>query len=121
MPMRQYLTPSGRSPRAKLLIGLIAPLPIWFMLIFLSMFIEWALDGVRPGMWVFIPAGVAVVAYEIILLIRRLHDLDRPGRHILLLLIPGYNILMALIVLAMPGTSGRNSYGPDPLAGRRSS
>lgn len=119
MPMRQYITPSGRTPRARFLLALIAPLPIWFLLIFLSMFIEWALDGVRPGMWVFIPAGAALAAVEIVLLIRRLHDLGRPGRDALKLLIPGYNILMLFLMLALPGTRGRNRFGPDPLAGSR--
>jgi len=83
------------------------------------MFIEWALSGACPGMWLFIPAGVVLVAVEILLLIRRLHDLDRPSRDALKLLIPGYNILVLLLVLAMPGTRGRNHYGPDPLAGKR--
>ncbi|RZB37133.1 MAG: hypothetical protein SRB2_01402 [Desulfobacteraceae bacterium Eth-SRB2] len=46
--------------------------------------------------------------------IKRLHDLDRPGSHLLLSLIPIYNIYFNLVLLFKEGTRDVNQYGhPD--------
>jgi uncharacterized membrane protein YhaH (DUF805 family) len=58
-------------------------------------------------------AGAVVIAFEAV---KRLHDLERPGAHYWLLLIPGYNIYLALVLLFKRGTNGPNRYGADPLA-----
>lgn len=47
--------------------------------------------------------------------IERLHDIERPGIHVLLLLIPFYNIYLKLVLLFKKGTEGSNEYGKDPL------
>lgn len=47
--------------------------------------------------------------------VRRLHDLDRPGWHWVLGMIPLYNLWLGLELLLRPGTIGDNRYGPDPL------
>jgi uncharacterized membrane protein YhaH (DUF805 family) len=56
--------------------------------------------------------GAVVIAFEAV---KRLHDLDRPGAHYWLLLIPVYNIYLGLVLLFKRGTSGSNRYGADPL------
>jgi uncharacterized membrane protein YhaH (DUF805 family) len=60
-------------------------------------------------------AGTVVIAFQAV---KRLHDLDRPGTHYWLLLVPFYNIYLSLILLFKKGTDGSNRYGPDPLAPR---
>ncbi len=60
-------------------------------------------------------AAAAVIAFPAV---KRFHDLNRPGTHYWLLLIPIYNIYLALLLLFKRGTEGENLYGPDPLAGR---
>ncbi len=45
----------------------------------------------------------------------RLHDLDRPGSHLVLLIIPIYNIYFILMLFFIKGTLGANSYGDDPI------
>ncbi len=47
--------------------------------------------------------------------VRRLQDLDRPGWHIALLLVPGYNIFLGCQLFLRRGTVGDNQHGPDPL------
>ncbi len=49
--------------------------------------------------------------------VKRLHDLDRPGWHWLLFMIPLYNIYLGLVLLFGRGTRGPNRFGPDPLGG----
>lgn len=44
--------------------------------------------------------------------VRRLHDLDKPGWLMLLMLIPVINFFLGLYLLFAPGTQGENSYGP---------
>src|SRR5919202_2724167 len=58
-------------------------------------------------------AGVVATAFEAV---KRLHDLERPGAHYWLLLIPFYNIYLALVLLFKRGTTGPNRYGDEPLA-----
>ena len=60
------------------------------------------------GAWM----GVAVI-------VRRLHDLNRPGWHFLLLGIPIYNLYLWFLLLCRGGTVGGNAYGPDPFLRRR--
>lgn len=60
------------------------------------------------GAWV----GLAVI-------VKRLHDLDRPGWHFILLGIPIYNLYLWFLLLCRGGTVGRNAYGPDPFMRRR--
>ena len=58
-----------------------------------------------------IPASI-ISAFQVV---KRLHDLNRPGTHFWMLLIPFYNIYLSLILLFQKGTAGPNNYGPDPL------
>ncbi len=51
----------------------------------------------------------------IALIIRRLHDLDRPEWWAIGVFIPIVGFVVALYLLLTPGTVGRNKYGEDPL------
>lgn len=55
---------------------------------------------------------LAVMATTIV---RRLHDLDRPGTHWWLALVPIYNLYLGILLTFKKGTTGANRYGPDPL------
>jgi uncharacterized membrane protein YhaH (DUF805 family) len=57
-------------------------------------------------------AGLVVSSF---ITVKRFHDLNRPGWHYWLLLIPFYNLYLAIILLFKKGTAGPNTYGPDPL------
>ncbi|MBF1801517.1 DUF805 domain-containing protein [Alloalcanivorax profundimaris] len=47
---------------------------------------------------------------------RRLNDLDFSGWWILLALLPLVNLVMAVILLFVPGSKGENRFGPRPAA-----
>ncbi len=47
--------------------------------------------------------------------IRRLHDLDKSGWFMLLILVPFVNLIFLLYLWFMPGTVGYNRFGADPL------
>jgi uncharacterized membrane protein YhaH (DUF805 family) len=65
--------------------------------------------------WAVLLLGNTLSALQIV---KRLHDLDRPGAHYGLLLIPLYDLYLVLVLFLRKGTSGPNRYGPDPLAAR---
>ena len=64
-----------------------------------------------PMVGVLIGAAWAATAIAV----KRLHDLGRPGWHILGTMIPIYNLYLGFVMLFKKGQIGPNEYGPDPL------
>jgi len=62
------------------------------------------------GAWALI-AG----AGNIMLIIRRLHDMDKSGWFALLTFVPIVNVIFSIAMFFVPGTVGYNRYGADPL------
>ena len=60
------------------------------------------------GFWVIF---VLYFYFSFVIVIRRLHDVNKSGWLLLLLFIPLINFLMALYILLASGTSGLNQYG----------
>lgn len=60
-------------------------------------------------------SGLFGFVASIMMLERRLHDLDKSGWWILLLCVPLVNILFYIYILFFKGTEGPNQYGEDPL------
>ena len=60
--------------------------------------------------------GLALFLPGIAVSIRRLHDLDRTGWWLLLILTV-FGIILLIVWDCMRGTPGPNRFGPDPLAG----
>ena len=52
---------------------------------------------------------------NIMLMIRRLHDLDKSGYFALIALIPLIGAIFSIYLFFAPGTVGYNRYGADPL------
>lgn len=65
-----------------------------------------------------IPMGALLLGMSvgnIMLDIRRLHDLNKSGWFCLVMLVPFVNIIFQLYLLFAQGTVGYNRYGEDPL------
>lgn len=58
---------------------------------------------------------IILFVLSILLMVGRLHDLNRSGWFSLLIFIPLINIIFFLILLFCRGTRGSNRFGPDPL------
>ena len=54
-------------------------------------------------------------AGNIMLIIRRLHDLDKNGYFLVLTFVPIVNVLFSIYLFCAKGTDGWNRYGADPL------
>jgi uncharacterized membrane protein YhaH (DUF805 family) len=62
-------------------------------------------------------AELAMLLPTLAVSVRRLHDLDRTGWWLLLVLIPLIGAIWLLVWFCTRGTVGPNRFGPDPLAG----
>ncbi|MFA5987195.1 MAG: DUF805 domain-containing protein [Candidatus Paceibacterota bacterium] len=98
---------SGRMNRAKYIsYALIASIVAWVLTYVLRSFV--------------VVSGLISLAFLVIgsmLVVKRLHDIERPGWHFWLFLVPFYDIYLGILLLFKKGTAGVNGYGPDPLAG----
>lgn len=118
MPLNRYAEFSGRSCRSEYWFHfLIIQLPVsLFGLLAIGTESEfWLAIVVLTCLGLFIPSLAVSV--------RRFHDRDMSGWMVLLFLlgtlIPfiGFFVYIAyIVILALPGTSGVNRYGPDPVA-----
>lgn len=63
--------------------------------------------------------GLAGLWAAMAITVKRLHDIDRPGWHFALFMVPIYNIYLGAICLFQRGTAGPNQFGPDPLRASR--
>jgi len=60
-------------------------------------------------------AVVLAVWSQVAIVVKRLHDLGRPGEHCFLLCLPLYNLYLGIVLSCKPGTIGVNEFGPDPI------
>jgi|AntAceMinimDraft_16_1070373.scaffolds.fasta_scaffold08091_6 uncharacterized membrane protein YhaH (DUF805 family) len=59
--------------------------------------------------------GIGGMVLMVFPIVKRLHDIGRPGSHYWLLLVPLYSIYLGLALLFKKGMEGTNEYGLDPL------
>ena len=59
--------------------------------------------------------SVAAAIPSFMLMIRRLHDLNRPAWWCIGVFVPLVNLVLGIYLLFFKGTDGPNDYGPDPL------
>ena len=61
-----------------------------------------------------IPCYIAYLWVTLAIGVKRLHDIDKSGWYLLILLIPIVNFFWALYMLFADGTVGPNRFGKDP-------
>ena len=59
--------------------------------------------------------SIAAAIPSFMLIIRRLHDLNRPTWWCIGVFVPIVNLILGIYLLFFKGTDGPNDYGPDPL------
>ena len=71
-----------------------------------------ALDSVAIGVLV----DLALLLPSLAVGVRRLHDIDKSGWWLLIVIIPIIGWVLLLVWVCTKGTLGPNRFGPDPLA-----
>ena len=116
--LREIFTTDGRLNRLRylkymlifaLIVG-IATFVTSSMATFLTGNPTGTLVNVITGIWAIV-AGVG----NVMLMIRRLHDLGKSGLFVLLAFVPVIGIIFSIALFCMPGQVGYNEYGADPL------
>lgn len=119
MPYRRYFDFSGRSRRKE--YWLFAAFIFVVEVVLQALFISGGnpFTGVSPLFWLVLVLLCLFVLASFIpslaVSVRRLHDQDRSGWFLLLLLIPFLGGLIILAMMCLPGTHGPNRFGADPL------
>ena len=62
-------------------------------------------------------ASLATLIPSFSVSVRRLHDIERSGWFLLLVLIPIIGWIILIYWMCQPGTSGQNEFGKDPIGG----
>jgi len=109
---------SGRAGRMEYFWHSVISIQAFLAVLFLLMMVEELLPDDALGAFsgfIIIGMWLLLVIAEILLTIRRFHDLGKSGTNYFFLLIPIYNIILGLQLLLSRGTIGRNEYGPDPV------
>jgi uncharacterized membrane protein YhaH (DUF805 family) len=106
--IRQYAVFDGRATR---------PQYWWFALIntVISVVLRFAIPG--AGAIISELYGLAVLLPSLGVAIRRLHDTNRTGWWMLVVLIPFVGWIWLIVLLARAGDPGPNQYGPPPGTG----
>jgi uncharacterized membrane protein YhaH (DUF805 family) len=122
MPLKRYADFSGRSRRREYWT--------WTLFVLLAEILLYGLifgaarrsggemtPAVGALFTVLVIFLLAILIPSLALSVRRLHDQERSGLYVLLILVPLAGLLALLVLMALPGTPGPNRYGTDPKDG----
>ncbi len=118
---RNYVNFSGRSQRSALWWWVLFQLIVGVIIAFVEGGGHSSMaGGMYSGMY---QAGPIALIWDLVnflpglaLAIRRLHDIDRSGWWVLIVLIPLIGAIILIVWDCTKGTAGDNRFGPDPLA-----
>ena len=113
--LRQYADFNGRARRKEYWTFALTNAAVVFVLYLIALLV----GNLTFAIILYVLVGIAYLAIlvpTIAVIVRRLHDTDRPGVFILLVFIPIVGGIILLVFMATEGTRGPNQYGPDPKA-----
>lgn len=112
----KYATFSGRAPRSEYwyfaLFNLIASIVLTIADSLLGTMSSEGDVGLLGGIF-----SLAILIPGISVGVRRLHDINKSGWWLFIILIPIIGIILLIVWHCTKGTDGANDYGSDPLAG----
>lgn len=113
--MKELFSMQGRFSRQRyFLTGLIISLIMYALAFVLGFAIGMAgMDATIATGVSYLISVIGIVVWSF-LVVKRLHDLGKPGWHYWLMYIPLYNIYLGFVLLFTKGVTGPNQYGEDP-------
>ncbi len=107
--LERYAKFDGRAGRAEFW---------WFVLANIVVYVALAILAQVSSIFflLYVVYALAMLVPNIAVGIRRLHDTDKSGLLLLLVLVPFIGGVILLVLCAMEGTQGPNQYGPAPEA-----
>jgi len=102
--INNYVTFSGRAVRSEYWY--------WLLFTFVAGFFLGIVDGILGIQLLSSLFSLAVLLPSIAVAVRRLHDLDKSGWWLLILLIPLIGVIVLIYWFCQKGTAGDNRFGP---------
>lgn len=119
LPLKRYGDFSGRSCRREFWMFQLVYLALGVVFMFALVDTSGPFgtsSGLAKGLIVLCVCALLVLVVPLIAVqVRRFHDQDKSGLLVLLNLVPYVGALVVYVMMALPGTSGANRFGPDPL------
>ena len=106
-----FFRPQGRIPRSEFILGLLVIYALCLALV-TFMVLHTSLEG--AAVLVGLLLGIPLTLAQIMLVIKRCHDIALPGSFVVLLAVPLANVAWLIALLFIPGTAGPNLYGAQP-------
>lgn len=103
----------GRARRKEYWMFVLFVIPISLVLAFIDGFFGFYSEAAGIGLLGAI-FTISILVQGIAVGVRRLHDIGRSGWWLLINLIPFVGWMIVLVLMALKGKQGDNSYGPDP-------
>ena len=115
--LSKYVGFQGRARRSEYWWWMLA----YFILLLVANVLDRIIDPGPPGLiihfgMIYDLAVLAVFLPTLAVTVRRLHDTNRSGFWIFIGLVPIVGWILLLVWYCTKGTSGANTYGPDPAA-----
>lgn len=107
-----YVEFDGRASRSEFWYWILFTIIINFI----AGLMDASLYGSTDAGWFYACAQIGLLIPGISASIRRMHDTERSGWWVLVLLVPLVGLLAFIWWACEEGTDGPNLYGPDPLA-----
>ncbi|WP_052417453.1 DUF805 domain-containing protein [Cellvibrio mixtus] len=106
----RFFSPSSRINRLRYWAhSMLFTLAVIGLFIVVGLIAAFASQTLAIGLGIII--YIAMIVFSFILVIQRLHDLNKTGWMSLLLIIPLANIYLLVLLIFFKGTEGRNNYG----------
>jgi len=119
-PRSMFFRYDNRLNRKRFILRNLALSAVYVPLFFVTAFLATGILTVNENMItavniLLVFLYVMLTCSSVMLMMRRLHDLDRPGWYSIGMLLPVVNFALLIYVFFFKGTQGPNQYGPDPL------
>ena len=116
----KFFRHDNRINRKRYNLRQLALSPVYLLIMYVSAFMVaglWFRDETVAAIVTVIMTVLffATIISSLMLIIRRLHDLNRPGWFIIGIILPVVNIALLIYLSFFKGTEGPNQYGPNPL------
>ena len=106
-----FFRPQGRIPRGEFVLGVLLLYALSLVLV-TFMYLHTSMEGL--ALLVGMALGIILTVAQIMLVVKRCHDIALPGSFVVLLFIPLVGLAWLVALLFIPGTAGPNLYGPEP-------
>jgi len=111
--LKNYANFNGRARRMEYWMFVLFNVLFMIAAMVLDNLLKTTINGGTYGV-IYLIYALAVFLPSLAVIVRRLHDIDKPGTWIFIVLIPFIGSIWLLVLECTEGTRGENRFGADP-------